>query len=115
MRFALAGLFDLDGDGVDDRAKVRQIITQAHAKIDAEVLPDGTVQGDLTVETNYFVRGVQPDPDKAGVPGVRVLSEMAKMEQSALEYGAVVMELNKFLDLMGYTPANQLRTFAPRR
>lgn len=115
MRFALAGLMDIDGDGTDDRARVRQLITLAGAKIDAEILPDGTEQGAVTVETNYFVRGIRPDPDKAGIVGMRVLSSMAKMEHTALDYGATVIDLGKFLDLMGYTPVNRLQTSsAPR-
>ncbi len=110
MRFALAGLLDMDGDGADDRARVRQIISIAGAKIDAEILPDGTEQGELTVETNYFVRGIRPDPEKGGVAQMKVLSAMAKMERTALDYGAVVIDLGKFLDLMGYTPVNRLQS-----
>jgi hypothetical protein len=110
MRFALAGLLDIDGDGSDDRVKVRQLIALAGAKIDAEVLPDGSEHGEVTVETNYFIRGGQPDPEKIGAVGMRVLSAMAKMERTALDYGAIVLNLSKFLDLMGYTPVNRLHT-----
>jgi hypothetical protein len=115
MRFALAGLLDIDGDGTDDRAKVRQLITIAGAKIDAEVFPDGTERGEVTVETNFFVRGIRPDPDRAGVVGMKVLSSMAKMERTALDYGATVIDLGKFLDLMGYTPVNRPQTSSDSR
>jgi hypothetical protein len=115
MRFALAGLLDIDADGTDDRAKVRQLISIAGAKIDAEILPDGTERGEVTVETNYFVRGGRPDPDKAGVVGMKVLSSMAKMERTALDYGATVINLDKFLDLMGFVPVNRLQTSSTPR
>ncbi len=104
MRFALAGLMDIDDDGVDDRAKVRQMIRIAGARIDAEILPDGAQQGEVSVETNYFVRGGRPDPEKSGPVQLQVLSAMAKMERTSLDYGAVVIDLAKFLDLMGYAP-----------
>ncbi|MBI3461617.1 MAG: hypothetical protein HY000_00945 [Planctomycetes bacterium] len=110
VRFALAGLMDIDGDGVDDRDKVRKIIEKAGARIDAEVLPDGTERGELTVETNYFVRGAHPDPDKGGLAEARVVAAMARMQRMALEYGAVVIDLSKFLDLMGYATPEQLRS-----
>ncbi len=104
MRFALAGLMDIDDDGVDDRAKVRQMIRIAGARIDAEIMPDGAQQGEVSVETNYFVRGGRPDPEKAGPVQLKVLAAMAKMERTSLDYGAVVIDLDKFLDLMGYAP-----------
>jgi hypothetical protein len=104
MRFALAGLMDIDDDGVDDRAKIRQMIRIAGARIDAEIMPDGTQQGEVSVETNYFVRGGRPDPEKAGPLQLKVLASMAKMERTSLDYGAVVIDLDKFLDLVGYAP-----------
>jgi hypothetical protein len=115
MRFALAGSLDIDGDGSDDRVKIRQLITIAGAKIDAEVLPDGSEQGAITVETNYFVRGAHPDPEKVGAIGMKTLSSMAKMERTALDYGAVVLEMGKFLDLIGYTPVNRMHTVSGTR
>ena len=114
MRFALAGLMDMDGDGVDDRSKIKQIIIHAGAKIDAEILPDGTEQGAVTVETNFFIRGDRPNPEKGGPIQLRVLSAMAKMERTALDYGATVIDLSKFLDLMGYAPANRLHSSSAR-
>jgi hypothetical protein len=104
MRFALAGVMDIDDDGVDDRAKVRQMIRIAGARIDAEIMPDGAQQGEVSVETNYFVRGGRPDPEKSGPVQLQVLAAMAKMERTSLDYGAVVIDLAKFLDLMGYAP-----------
>ncbi len=108
MRFALAGLLDFDDDGVDDREKIKQIIKVAGAKVDAEILPDGTERGEVSVETNFFVRGIRPDPERAGPVQLRVLSAMAKMERTARDYGAVVIDLDKFLDVMGYSPPRRL-------
>ena len=114
-RFALAGMLDIDGDGVDDRVKVRKLLAVAGAKVDAEVLPDGSETGEVTVETNFFVRGIQPDPDKSGSVGMRVLSSMARMERTALDYGAVVLDLGKFLDLIGYVPVDRLQSSSSGR
>jgi hypothetical protein len=109
VHFALAGFLDMDGDGRDDRDKLKGMIIQAGGKIDAEVLPDGSIWGEVTVETNYFVRGQSPDTERLGLLQTRALTSMAQLERTALDYGAVVIDLSKFLDLMGYKPFNPLR------
>ena len=100
----------MDGDGNDDRNRIKQIISIAGAKVDAEILPDGTERGEVSVETNYFIRGGRPDPEKAGPIQLKVLAAMATMERTALNYGATVIDLSKFLDLMGYTPTDRLQS-----
>jgi hypothetical protein len=114
MRFALAGLLDIDGDGTDDRPTVRHMIEKAGAKIDAQVLPDATVRGEVTVETNYFVRGLRPDPENANPVDLQVIAAMSRMERTALDYGATVLDLAKFLDLMGYASSRQASPVVPR-
>ncbi len=113
MRFALAGLLDLDEDGRDDRPLVRQLIERAGARIDAEVLADGTQRGEVNVETNYFIRGKAPEP--IGPAAQHTIHAMAEMERTALDYGAVVIELGKFLDLMGYSRRHGAAAAAPTR
>jgi hypothetical protein len=108
VTFAIAGLVDIDGDGRDDRKIVKQLITKSGGKVVAEVGSDGAITGAVTVETNYYLRGTAPDLDKAGLAAARMVEAMARMERTALDYGAVVIDVAKFLDLMGYSARERL-------
>ena len=57
IHFALAGIFDLDGDGTDDFNKVKYMITSIGGVIDAEIRSDGTRDGKVTVNTQYLLKG----------------------------------------------------------
>jgi len=61
MRFALCGFIDLDRDGKSDLERVRSIIATNGAVIDAYQDLSGKVNGQITSETNYLVRGTPPD------------------------------------------------------
>ena len=63
--FALVGILDVDGDGQSDHDKVKDIITLNGGVIDAELKDDGTITGELTVDTQFLVLGTKPD-DKSG-------------------------------------------------
>jgi hypothetical protein len=60
IRFALAGVLDIDGDGNSDRDLVRNLITMNGGVIDAELHDDGNQSGQLTVGTRYLVIGNRP-------------------------------------------------------
>lgn len=55
--FALAGFFDLDGDGKSDMEKVRNMIVSIGGVIDASVDDDGTRTGKVTVNTQFLLKG----------------------------------------------------------
>jgi hypothetical protein len=57
IHFALAGFFDLDGDGEDDYEAVRTMITLVGGVIDVEIKPDGKRVGKVTVNTRYLLKG----------------------------------------------------------
>ena len=57
IHFALAGFFDLDGDGEDDYEAVRSMITLVGGVIDVEIKPDGKRVGKVTVNTRYLLKG----------------------------------------------------------
>lgn len=107
IKFALGGVLDIDHDGRDDRAIVRNMIVKSGGKVVAEVGADGVVQGAVNVETNYYVRGAEPKVQE-GLGAIKLAEAMAKMERAALDYGAIVIDLAKFLDLMGYAPNDRL-------
>lgn len=108
LHFALMGVLDIDGDGQDDRHVIRQIIRDAGGKIDAELASDGTLTGKVTVQTDYLLRGDDPLVAAGEIKLAQIFDSMAKMQRTALDYGAIVISLPKFLRLMGYDHANRL-------
>jgi hypothetical protein len=95
--FALAGLLDVDGNGVNDRAKIHDIIHQHGGVIDAETDEQGMMKGAVTYSTRYLIKGAN---DKAGTKD----SGYNQLTSEATALGVETVDLAKFLDMMGYTP-----------
>ena len=66
-RFGLAGKFDVTGGGKDERELLVQLIRKENGIIECELTPDGTVKGQLSVNTNWLVLGLFPNDNSAGV------------------------------------------------
>ena len=95
--FALAGLLDVDGNGVNDRAKIHDVIRLHGGVIDAETDDQGAMKGAVTYATRYLVLGTN---DKAGSKD----SGYNQLTADAKALGVETVDLAKFLDMMGYTP-----------
>jgi hypothetical protein len=101
-RFAIAGFMDVNGDGIDDREIIKEIIRLAGGVIDAELLNDGSVQGQMSVETRYLV---------VGDPPPKYLEVYSDLRRQADTMGVSVMPLAKFLDHTGFTGLVSVKTF----
>ncbi len=55
--FALVGTMDINGNGSDDRQRLRDLIAMNGGIIDAEIGPDGKPIGKITLNTRYVVVG----------------------------------------------------------
>ncbi|HUG66154.1 MAG TPA: hypothetical protein VMM76_00275 [Pirellulaceae bacterium] len=97
VRFALVGFMDIDGDARSDRDLVRNIISAGGGLIDAEVHDDGAVEGELSANTRYLVRGTPPDGSDA-----TLMKEYTDMIGQSETLGIEQINLHKLLDLMGY-------------
>ena len=105
--FALVGKFDLDGDDVDDRDVIHDLIRMAGGRIDAEVSLDGKQTGELTMNTRYLVEGSPPD-DKS------VEGAFSKMHEEAQRLGVRTLTLAKFLDHIGWKASTDTLKFGRR-
>ena len=104
VHFGLAGLMDLDGDGADDRQRVRDLITRNGGVIDEELGNDGKRVGKMTVRTKYLILGDQPQvTEESGS-----LSGWTEIHDEARVLGTRMINVNEFLDYLGY--ASQQRT-----
>ena len=97
--FALAGMMDIDKDGLSDRQKIRDIITLNGGIIDAEVLDDGKRIGNLTVETRYLVLGERPS-DKS-TSGDLLANYSALMKECA-SLPIKTISVPELIDYLGY-------------
>jgi len=61
IRFAIAGLVDIDNDGKSDIDLIRRIIAVGGGVIDAELEIDGKLTGQLRQDTAYVIVGKLPD------------------------------------------------------
>lgn len=113
-RVALVGIFDLDGDGQDDRPLLKAILRQQRCEIDLEVLPDGTMQGELSALTDWLVVGTVPgitasgdalEETETGNVGLSRLTQAAQLAiRQATQFGVPVMNAMEFYDSLGYQP-----------
>lgn len=101
LHFAVAGFIDINGDGVEDKELLRNIIHANGGVIDAEVDARGNVVGQMTVNTRYLILGERPD-EKTGAQDPAALAAFSTMYQNATRLGVELMPLPRFLSLMGY-------------
>ncbi|HEX7450426.1 MAG TPA: hypothetical protein VF306_22895 [Pirellulales bacterium] len=108
--FGIIGVIDIDGDGLDDRDMIRDLIRMNGGRIDAEDDPTGKSAkqtGQLTLETRYLVRG-KPPADK------QVEGAWTKMQEDAQRMGIRVIGIDKFLDQMGWKDQKQVLRYGRR-
>ena len=98
--FALAGVLDMDGDGKDDIDELKSVIALNNGKVDAEPGENGTVAGEMTVDTRYLILGEFPESS------VQNREDQVKawqaMTEAADRLGIETITLGEFLNLMGW-------------
>jgi|GEM_PF-1344529 len=99
VEIALAGVFDMDYDGNDDRDKLIQEITANGGKVVAWHDDDGTIHGEITAATRYFVQG------DAQMPGLDFNPALAKaareMKLDAESKKIQIIDSRKLMEWMG--------------
>ncbi|MDX1963005.1 MAG: hypothetical protein SFX18_07620 [Pirellulales bacterium] len=103
QKFAIAGLIDFDKDGVSDRAQLRDIISANGGVVVADVNEKGDFIGQITSDTASLILGTQPD-DRSDPKLVKAWGDIKK---DAQKFGIGEVNLDKFLDSVGYTPQSQ--------
>lgn len=102
--FALAGPMDVDGDGLDDTELIKSLIRINGGTIDSELADDGTINGEITARTRYFVEGKLPTED-AGSPDVKnLLKSLGTMDNQRKINGVEKISVGELLDRMGWKP-----------
>jgi hypothetical protein len=102
--FAIAGKLDIDGDTKSDVAFVKDLIRRNGAALDAELQPDGTIQGEMQINTRYLILG---EPFE----GAAAETNYAEMQKAARISGAEILPVQKFLDFMGWADTSKVVQF----
>lgn len=109
LRFALMGIIDLNGDGHNDMKLARDLIELNGGVVDAYVTDDGKIEGAITVNTRYLVRGDHPE----GSNQAALQEAWNTMSQDAKTNGVEVITLDKFLNQIGYAPDDRVVQLGP--
>ncbi len=106
--FALAGFIDIDGDEKSDRAKVRDLIELNGGVIDAEAHEDGSVTGQMTINTKFLVLGDPPRVSpRSDATADKIFAGYSDLQSQAENKGVTTINVKQFLDHMGWRPDDQ--------
>jgi hypothetical protein len=115
--FAIVGKVDFDSDGRDDRARLHDLIAAANAKIESEVDDNGNLNGPgVTVRTRFLVVGDIPSPliNELTAEEIEAANKMNKLHEDlvneARKQGVRVVNMNDFLNYIGYTSTRRIWT-----
>ena len=107
--FGLAGFIDIDGDGRADNARVRDLIELNGGVLDAEGRDDGTVIGQMTINTRFLVLGEAPTIGSSATNSStdKAFGVYSEMRSQAGNLGIPTISVHQFLDHMGWRPDDQ--------
>jgi hypothetical protein len=98
--FAITGIIDMNGDGRSDLDRLKSVIDLNNGKVDAVPGPNGTIDGQMSVDTRYLILGDFPDGRRQEDEGQR--RSWDRMSKEADTLGIEPISLTDFLQLMGW-------------
>lgn len=118
-KFAFVGMIDVDNDGsyLGDRERLHEIVEANGAEIASEVSDIGErLGGSINEQTKFLVVGTIPEPldepDQTRRDQLKTMQQHASdMRKEADIHGVRTINLNTFLDYIGYVP--QQRRWVP--
>jgi hypothetical protein len=96
--FGIAGVVDLDGDGVDDLDRLKAIIAASGGVVDAAPNAAGQKEGELKVSTRYLILGEYPNDARLG----ELRTSWDALGTEAEKLGVETIALDEFLSLIGW-------------
>jgi hypothetical protein len=98
--FAVAGMIDMDNNGVDDQASLCGLIRLNGGIVDCEMNEKGEIHGQMSVQTRYLILG---DTTKITEKSTKsVIDANTKMAKEAERLGVPQKPLAKFLEELGW-------------
>lgn len=103
--FAIAGMIDLDKDGKEDLAKLKNIISASNGRVDASINDAGQLDGEVKIDTRYLVLGEFPDGTQKRDQAIR--DTWNTLSEDAERLGIETIPLDEFIKLMGWRVDNR--------
>jgi len=103
LRFALTGIIDFDNDGQTDVQLARDLIDLNGGIVDAYVMDDGKMEGEITANTRYLLLGEYPN----SATQAAFEASWQQMNKEAASLGVETITMNEFLSQMGYRPQDR--------
>ncbi len=107
-KIALVGLFDLDGDGVDDTEKLARLIERNGGVVIAKHDADGNIEGAIDPTTRYIVQGNAPIIEGTAALTAAMENLKAQAERNTVE----AIDLQKLLNRMGVKRNPKMQSLA---
>ena len=102
---ALAGFFDLDGDGLSDLDRLKRMIVRNGGRVVAWQDEDGSISGEIDASTRYLVLGSSPAAEKE-----KPAAAMATLKEQAEKNLVDTIDIRKLLNWMGAKVPNKKDT-----
>ncbi len=93
---ALAGVIDLDGDGVSDLQRLISIVRLNGGDVVAYHDEEGNVVGEIDENTRYFVRGQEPSD-------AQMAAAYARLDDQRISFEVQTISVRELLNSMGVT------------
>jgi len=99
VRFALAGVFDLDGDGESDMERLIQMIRRQGGEVVVWHNDAGEIQGKIDPTVRFLVLGDSPGLGIRANPGI--MNAMSELQRTAEANTVQVIDFPRLLQRMG--------------
>jgi hypothetical protein len=111
VHFALAMKMDINNDRIDDYETIKNIIRMNGGLIDAELKPDGSRVGNISVNTRYFVEGEKPSE----VTSAELQKQYNAFDDERQRFNVQKISVDKLLSLMGWKAEERVFELAGSR
>jgi hypothetical protein len=110
VRFALAGIFDLDGDGESDMDRLIQMIRRQGGEVVVWHNEFGEIQGKIDPNVRFLVLGDSPGLGVRANPGV--MAAMSELKRTAEANTVQVIDFPRLLQRMGIRSQEKVEVFS---
>lgn len=101
VRIALAGIFDLDGDGRSDTDRLIQMVRSQGGEVAVWHDEEGQIQGKIDPSIRFLVLGDRPDLGIGSRSNPAVLAAMKELQKTAEDNAIQVIDFARLLRGMG--------------
>ena len=111
---ALAGVFDMDGDGNSDLLQFVRLIENNGGRVVARHDANGKIQGKIDASTRYLVLGGSPKLNPTAESSAAINNAIRELERQAEDKSVQVIDMRLMLNKMGRHNRAKVDRFSPK-